>query len=91
VQINHVVNLFITIFLELGDMANQKRNVRKDRDAFLEELFRKNWGMITKISEHLKISRAAVSLWHRVPIKHLKTVSLFLKIPRNKIRPDLYD
>lgn len=72
-------------------MANQKRNVRKDRDEFLEELFRKNWGMVTKLSNHLGISRAAVSLWKKVPIKHLKAVSLFLKVPRKKVRADLYD
>ena len=72
-------------------MAQQKRNVRVDRDAFLKELFRKNWGMATKLSNHLGISRAAVSLWKKVPIKHIKVVSLFLKVPRKKVRADLYD
>ena len=72
-------------------MANKKRNVRKDRDPFLEELFRKNWGLITKIANHLGVSRAYVSLWRGVPVKHLKAVSLFLNIPRQTIRPDLYD
>ena len=86
-----MLSTYLLPFLSGDGMANQKRNVRKDRDPFLEELFRGNWGMVTKLSDHLNITRAAVSLWKRVPIKHLKSVSLFLNVPRRKIRPDLYD
>jgi predicted transcriptional regulator len=72
-------------------MTVHKKGVRAYRDEVLQELFRKNFGIQTKIANLLGVSRACISTWKHVPIKHLKKVSQFTKIPRKKLRPDLYD
>lgn len=48
-------------------------------------------GGIGALAAKIKLSRQAVAIWHRVPIKHLNTVSLVTGIPRQMIRPDLFD
>lgn len=72
-------------------MMTVKKGVRAYRGEVLQELFRKNYGIQTKLANLLGVSRACISLWKQVPIKHLKKVSEFTKIPRKKLRPDLYD
>jgi DNA-binding transcriptional regulator YdaS (Cro superfamily) len=64
--------------------------VRYDRDPALIDVFRA-MGSATALAKALGLTRAAVSRWNRIPIRHLATISELTKIPRQKLRPDLYD
>jgi hypothetical protein len=64
--------------------------MRYDRDPVLISVFRK-MGSATALAQALGITRAAVSRWDRIPIRHLTTVSKLTNIPRQKLRPDLYE
>jgi hypothetical protein len=59
--------------------------IRKER---LASFVARNLG----INPHTKepYSRTAVSMWRRVPAKHVPKVSKLLRIARHRIRPDLY-
>jgi len=48
-------------------------------------------GGIGALAAKLGLSRQAVAIWHRVPIKHLNKVSEITGIPRQMIRPDMFD
>lgn len=45
---------------------------------------------IPALAQHLGISRPAVSSWDRVPAERLDAVSAFTKIPRWRLRPDIF-
>ena len=45
---------------------------------------------ITEIAEALGVSRAAVSQWRQVPLRHLEAVAKLTGISKRKLRPDLY-
>lgn len=64
--------------------------MRYDRDPVLIEVFRA-MGSATALAKALGVTRAAVSRWERLPLRHLGTVSKLTNIPRQKLRPDLYD
>jgi transcriptional regulator with XRE-family HTH domain len=44
----------------------------------------------SEIAKVLRLSRSAVSMWERVPAKHVIAISEMLRISRHRIRPDLY-
>jgi hypothetical protein len=48
-------------------------------------------GGIGELAAKLGLSRQAVGIWHKVPFKHLNRVSDITGIPRQLIRPDLFD
>jgi len=48
-------------------------------------------GSLSELARQLGLTRQAVSHWDKVPIKYLRVVSEMTKIPREKLRPDLYD
>jgi len=48
-------------------------------------------GGIAELARQLNVTRQAVSLWDKVPLKHLRAVSKMTGIPRQQLRPDLYD
>lgn len=48
-------------------------------------------GGVGTLARSLGLSRQAVAVWHRVPFKHLNKVSDLTGIPRQLIRPDLFD
>jgi len=48
-------------------------------------------GGASELARQLGISRQAVGIWVMVPIKHLRAVSKITGIPRQQLRPDLYD
>jgi hypothetical protein len=62
----------------------------KKRSYILTEVFQAS-GNAAKLAQHLGISRAAVCNWKQVPIKHLRTIVQFTGLPRERLRPDLYD
>ena len=64
--------------------------MRYDRDPVLIDVFRA-MGSATALAKALGVTRAAVSRWDRIPIRHLATVSELTKIPRQRLRPDLHD
>lgn len=49
-----------------------------------------NVGGVTKLSEALGLSRAAVSLWRRIPAERVVEVERLTGVPREELRPDLY-
>ena len=48
-------------------------------------------GGVGALALKLGLSRQAVAVWHRVPFKHLNRVSELTGLPRQLIRPDLFD
>lgn len=65
------------------------KRASKRRDPVLE-LVRSMPGTAPRIAAACGIVRVAVWNWDRVPAKHVLTVEELLKIPRHRIRPDLY-
>lgn len=47
-------------------------------------------GLMAKVAKALGLSRAAVSLWDRVPAEVVVEVERITEIPREQLRPDLY-
>jgi DNA-binding transcriptional regulator YdaS (Cro superfamily) len=62
----------------------------KKRPSSLLDVFAA-FGSMSKLAQHLNVSRAAVSHWNRVPFRHLAEISKFTGIPRSELRPDLYE
>jgi len=44
-----------------------------------------------KLARMLRMSKAAVGQWRRVPAEHVRRVSHLTGISMSKLRPDLYD
>jgi DNA invertase Pin-like site-specific DNA recombinase len=76
-----------TIFSTRYD-ALMTRTPRR-RDAALIDLFAAI-GSQSELARRLGISRAAVSHWQRVPLRHLRAIEALSAIPRARLRPDLY-
>ena len=64
--------------------------MRRDRSEVLKEVFA-HYGSITALARELGVTKAAVSSWDRVPIKHLFKISREAGILRVRLRPDLYE
>jgi len=47
--------------------------------------------MLSKIADHLGVTRGAVAQWTRIPADHVPAVSAVTGIPRHELRPDLWD
>ena len=50
-----------------------------------------HYGSITLLAKHLNLTLAAVSAWGHVPMRHLARISKETGIPRQRLRPDLYE
>ena len=61
-----------------------------DRDPIIKEAAAKVGG-VTKLSCRLGLSRAAVSNWPRIPSDHVVAVERETGVPRERLRPDLYE
>lgn len=48
-------------------------------------------GSLSEMSRRLGVSRQAIAQWDKVPVKHLRAISEMTGIPRQKLRPDLYE
>tara|TARA_R110000868_G_scaffold49026_4_gene158420 strand:- start:216 stop:407 length:192 start_codon:yes stop_codon:yes gene_type:complete len=48
-------------------------------------------GSMSELARQLGLTRQAVGLWDKVPLKHLRAVSKMTGIPRQQLRPDLYE
>ena len=62
----------------------------KRKDYILYEVLTRV-GSWSELARRLGVTRSAVHAWHSVPIRHLRQVSMITGIPRQKLRPDLYD
>jgi len=51
----------------------------------------KNRGTASAIAKGLGVTRAAISAWREIPITRLKEVSKITGIPRNQLRPDIFE
>lgn len=63
--------------------------MRANRDPVIVEALRAV--SMAKIAEACGITVQAVSLWNRVPAQHVLNVERVTAIPRERLRPDLYD
>lgn len=50
-----------------------------------------HYGSLKALAKELGLSLQAVSKWDRVPFKHLSKISRESGIPRQILRPDLYE
>lgn len=48
-------------------------------------------GTVTALAAKIDLSTQAVSVWNHVPVAHLLSVEKATKIPREELRPDLFD
>ena len=48
-------------------------------------------GSQSELARRLSISRAAVCHWRRVPFRHLRALAEMTGVPRERLRPDLYE
>jgi len=46
--------------------------------------------LATYVAGELGLKRAAISMWKRVPAKHVLKVGALLHIAKHRIRPDIY-
>jgi hypothetical protein len=46
--------------------------------------------LASDVARKIGLERAAVSMWKRVPAKHVIKVGALLRIAKNRIRPDIY-
>ena len=60
------------------------------RDQGLDEVFRSTGGA-SELARRLGISQPSVSSWTRVPASRVAAVGAVTGVPRNRLRPDLYD
>jgi DNA-binding transcriptional regulator YdaS (Cro superfamily) len=49
------------------------------------------FGSMSQLAKHLGVTRAAVSHWKIIPLRHLAEISKITGIPRPELRPDLYE
>jgi hypothetical protein len=64
--------------------------MKQTRTQVLIDVFR-HYGSITLLARHLNLTKAAVSAWGKVPMRHLAKISKETGIPRQRLRPDLYE
>jgi DNA-binding transcriptional regulator YdaS (Cro superfamily) len=54
------------------------------------DLFRENGVTAGYVASKLKITAGAVSQWDKIPSSRVLEVERITKIPRHRLRPDLY-
>ncbi|HUY05068.1 MAG TPA: YdaS family helix-turn-helix protein [Rhodocyclaceae bacterium] len=55
------------------------------------KLIRTKWGTLSLIARELGVSRSVVSGWRAVPAERLLEIERITGIPREVLRPELYD
>lgn len=60
-----------------------------DRPKIIDRVFA-FYGGPSALAAHLGLTRQAVWQWQVIPLRHLKRIATETKIPRQKLRPDLY-
>jgi DNA-binding transcriptional regulator YdaS (Cro superfamily) len=50
-----------------------------------------HFGSMAALARALGVTRAAVSAWQRVPLRHLIALEKMTGIDRSRLRPDLYE
>jgi hypothetical protein len=48
------------------------------------------YGSAANLSRALGITRQAVALWRKVPLKYVRRISAHTGIPLDQLRPDIY-
>jgi DNA-binding transcriptional regulator YdaS (Cro superfamily) len=54
------------------------------------ETIRQQRGLMAKVARELGITRAAVTMWRRVPAERVAAVERVTGIPPHELRPDLF-
>jgi len=49
------------------------------------------YGGVNAMARTFELSRQAISKWDQVPFKHLSRIAKETGIPRQRLRPDLYE
>lgn len=57
----------------------------------LNEWIKAERGRLQRLAESQGITHAAIKQWNKVPADRVVSISEFTGIPRQKLRPDLYD
>jgi DNA-binding transcriptional regulator YdaS (Cro superfamily) len=65
-------------------------DMKRTRTPILTEVLI-HYGSITALARELGLTKAAVSIWNQVPMRHLSKISKDTGIPRQKLRPELYE
>ena len=63
--------------------------MRLDRDPALMEVIRR-FGTAKRLAEMLGITNRAVSVWKRIPVRHVRAIAALSGLHPYRIRPDLY-
>jgi hypothetical protein len=61
----------------------------KKRNAVLWRVF-EHFGSAAALARNLNLTRAAVSAWTHVPWTHVRTIERLTGIPKEELRPDVY-
>lgn len=64
--------------------------MKSNRSKILLQVF-VHYGSMTRLAQQLGLTGAAVSAWDKVPLRHLARISKETGIPRQELRPDLYE
>lgn len=57
----------------------------------LTEYLKAHRGEARKLAAHLGLAPSTISQWKNIPPEHLRGVEDFTGIPRQELRPDLYE
>jgi DNA-binding transcriptional regulator YdaS (Cro superfamily) len=63
--------------------------MRLDQNPTLLAVF-KHFGSAANLARQLGVTRAAVSAWKKIPLKHVPFIVKHTGIKREKLRPDIY-
>ena len=64
--------------------------MKYDRDPVLFQVFA-HFGTMGALAKQLNVTLQAVSAWKKVPLRHVQTLSSMTGIPRERLRPDIYE
>lgn len=64
-------------------------NRMKPRSPELTAIFERA-GSLSSVANHLGITRAAVSVWKKIPLRHVRAIAALTGLPPEQIRPDIY-
>lgn len=53
-------------------------------------LIRARYGLAAALARHLGLRPSTISEWHAVPAHHVSKVARFSGIPREELRPDIF-
>jgi Putative antitoxin of bacterial toxin-antitoxin system, YdaS/YdaT len=65
-------------------------SMKYDRNPILIKVFA-HFGTMVALAKTLGLTRQAISKWKNIPLRHVTTLSNMTGIPRERLRPDIYE